>query len=143
MRICAAKVAEFKPFEGAQPLAILIQSDPWAMVIGSDTPRVAIYDDGQVIFPKKVKDRLIYHEVKLNKAELDKVRERIKPVLALKDLKPSYDIKPNVTDQLEAMFYFHDGKREVATSVYGLMAAGTKLPGFTEFPNAPKTAAGG
>lgn len=42
--VCTA--AEFDPFEGPKPLAIFIQSDPWAMVIGSDTPRVAIYENG-------------------------------------------------------------------------------------------------
>ena len=134
--ICAA--ADFDPFQGAQPLAIFIQSNPWASVIGSDTPRVAIYANGDVIFAKKVKDRLAYHQVTLDKDQLEKLREQLKPVLALKDLKPGYDIRPNVTDQPEAKLYFRDGEREVATSVYGLRAAGTKLPGFTEFPGGRK-----
>jgi hypothetical protein len=134
--VCAA--AEFDPFEGPRPLAIFIQSNPWAMVIGSDTPRVAIYENGDVIFAKKVNDRLAYHQVTLDKDQLEKVREHLKPVLALKDLKPGYNIRPNATDQPQAMFYLRDGDREVATSVYGLMAAGTELPGFTEFPGGPK-----
>ena len=108
------------------------------MVIGSDTPRVAIYDDGQVIFAKKVKDRRVYHHVALDKADLAKLSDRLKPVLALKDLKPNYNIRPNVTDQPEAMFYLRDGDRVAATSVYGLKAAGTALPAFTVFPNGPK-----
>ena len=125
--------ADFDPFEGPKPLAIFIQSNPWAMVIGSDTPRVAIYENGDVIFVKKVNDRLAYHQVTLDTNELEKVREQLKPLLALKDLKPSYNIRPGVTDQPEAMFYFRDGNREVATSVYGLMPPGTKLPAFTEY----------
>lgn len=34
------------PYQGPKPVAVLVQTDPWAMVIGSDTPLVAIYDDG-------------------------------------------------------------------------------------------------
>jgi hypothetical protein len=133
-----ARAAEFDPFEGPTPIAIFIQTNPWLMVIGSDTPRVTVYDNGDVIFVKKVEKRLVYHRVTLDKKGLEEVRAKLKPVLALKDLKPRYDIRPNATDQPEAIFYLNDGGREVATSVYGLMAAGTELPGFTQFPGGPK-----
>src|SRR6266850_970094 len=124
--VCTA--AEFNPFDGPKPIAIFIQTNPWAMVIGSDTPRVAVYESGEVVFAKKLNDRLAYHFIALDKSELEKVREQFKPVLALKEVKPGYNVRPNLTDQPEAKFYFRDGEREVATSVYGLMAAGTKLP---------------
>ncbi len=68
--VCAA--AHFDPFQGPKPLAIFIQSDPWAMVIGSDTPRVAIYENGETIFAKKVNDRLA---IFLDGALLPKLRE--------------------------------------------------------------------
>jgi hypothetical protein len=139
--VCLTNVlsaAAFDPFEGPKPIAIFIQSNPWAMVIGSDTPRVAAYENGDLIFAKKINDRLTYHYVKLDKVGLEKVRERLKPVLELKHLKPSYDISPNVTDQPEAMFYCRDGDREAATTVYGLMADGTKLPAYTQFPDDAK-----
>src|SRR5436190_23751424 len=45
--------ASFDPFQGVKPLAVFIQSDPWAMVMGADTPRVALYEDATVIFAKK------------------------------------------------------------------------------------------
>jgi hypothetical protein len=135
-RVCAA--VDFDPFQGPKPLAVFIQSNPWATVIGSDTPRVAIYENGDVIFAKTVNDRLVYYYVTLDKNELEKVREQLKPVLALQDLKPGYNIRPNATDLPEAMFYLQHGEREVATLVYGLMAPGTKLPAYTAFPDAPK-----
>jgi hypothetical protein len=137
--VCAA--SDFDPYQGPKPIAVFIQSDPWAMVIGADTPRVAIYENGDVIFAKKVNDRLAYHYVSLDRDQLAKVREQLKPVFTLKDLKPEYNIRRNVTDQPEAMFYFRDGEREVVTSVYGLMVAGTKLPAYTEFPGGPKATA--
>ena len=130
--------APFEPFAGPKPLLVLIQTDPWAMVLGADTPRVAVYEDGEVIFVKKVADRLAYHHVKLGKGDLDRVRAQIAPVVARRDLKPWYDMAPGVTDQPQAMLYLRDGAREMATSVYGLMAAGTELPAFTRFANAPE-----
>lgn len=132
------RAAEFDPFEGPKPLLVFIQTDPWAMVIGADTPRVAVYESGEVVFTKKAAGWVTYHHITLGKEELDQVRARLKPVLAVKDLKPQYDVRPNATDQPEAQFYLRDGDREVATSVYGLKSADTKLPGSTEFPNGPK-----
>jgi hypothetical protein len=132
--MCTCAVAEFDPFTGPKPIAVFIQTNPWARVINADTPRVAIYENGDLIFVRTVNDRPIYYHVLLKKSVLDKVRQRIKPVLELKDLKPRYDLKPFVTDQPEAMFYLRDGKRKVATRVYG-MAAGTDLSPRREFAN--------
>lgn len=133
-----ATAAPFEPFAGATPIAILIQTDPWSMVIGSDTPRVAIYETGEVIFAKKVGDSLAYHHVRLSPKELKELRGRIKPLIEVKNLKPWYDLAPGVTDQPEAIFYLRDGEREVATSVYGLMAKGTELPAYTRFAGGPE-----
>src|SRR5262245_16919340 len=116
--------AEFDPFAGPSPIAVFIQTDPWAMVLGADTPRVVVYENGEAIFVKKWNDRWARYHVTLDKPALAKVREQLQPVLARKDLKPYYNIAPNVTDQPKAMFYVRDGDREVATAVYGLMAAG-------------------
>ena len=135
--ICSA--AEFDPFDGPVPVAVFIQTDPWAMVIGSDTPRVAIYENGDVIFAKKVREGLIYHRVSLDKAGLEEVRKQIEPLFVLKDIGPRYNIRPNVTDQPEAMFFLHNDHREIATSVYGLSATGTRLPGYTQFPTGEKS----
>lgn len=130
----ACAQAKFDPFDGPKPLVVFIQSNPWAMVIGSDTPRVVLYENGDVVFAKMVNDQLTYHHATLGKPELEKVREQLKPVWALNDLKSHYDIRPNVTDQPEAMFYLRDGERVVVTTVYGLMAPGTKLPGYFTAP---------
>ena len=45
-----ANALEIDPYAGPRPIAVLIQANPWLNVIGSDTPMVAIYDDGQVIY---------------------------------------------------------------------------------------------
>jgi hypothetical protein len=130
--------APFDPFAGPKPLAVFIQTDPWAMVLGADTPRVAVYENGEVVFVKKVGERFAYHHVKLTAKGLAALKARLAPALAVKDLKPWYNIAPGVTDQPKALFYLRDGSREVATSVYGLSARGTRLPAFTVFPGAPE-----
>ena len=127
--------AEFEPFAGPKPLVVLIQSDPWAMVIGADTPRVVVYDDGTLIFLKQSGDSASYHQKNLSATELSDLRKRLVPTLELKDLKRSYNLVPRVTDQPESLFYIRDGQRELTTRVYGLKAAGTKLPAFTELEN--------
>jgi hypothetical protein len=124
--------ADFDPYQGPKPLVILIQSNPWGMVIGSETPKVAIYENGDVIFVKDVEGRLAYHYVALDKNQLESALAHSEPVVALKDLKPRYNIRPNVTDQPTAIFYTRSGERGIATSVYGLMDEPTELPGYTE-----------
>jgi hypothetical protein len=128
--ICIAK--GFDPFHGDKPLAVLIQSDPWAMAIGSDTPRVAIYENGDVIFIKKIKGQAAYHKIILNKQELEAVRSRLQPIILLKDLKPSYSLRPNFTDQPTAKIYIRNGNREIAASVYGMTCSRESLPADTK-----------
>src|SRR5689334_22229102 len=56
-----------------KPLIVLIETDPWAMVIGSDVPAFALYEKGQIIY-KRIDDRhLKIYEVKLGNDELQKV----------------------------------------------------------------------
>jgi len=130
--------AQFHPFEGPKPIAVFIQTDPWAMVMGSDTPRVAVYEDGTVLFLKKHKDALRYHEKKLSGAELLDFRRHLAPVFGLKGWKTFYDLRPNVTDQPETMFFLRDGSRELATRVHGLMTTDTELPAHFVFPSDQK-----
>jgi hypothetical protein len=100
------------------------------MVMGADTPRVAVYEDGMVIFLKESGKIANYRRKDLSATELADFKKRLTPTAQLKGLKRSYNLLPHVTDQPEALFYFRDGERELTTSVYGLKAAGTKLPAY-------------
>ena len=128
---------EFSPFDGPKPIAIFLQSNPWAKVIGSDTPRVAVYEDGEIIYARKLNNRLDYFHLKLNEEAFAEVRKKLEPVLALKELKPAFDMVPRVTDQPRAMFYLRDGEREATTTVYGLLDSGTRQTPYTSLPDAP------
>lgn len=50
-----------------QPIIVLIESNPWLMVIGSDVPTFALYENGQIIYRKVVDNRYKYFEVKNDK----------------------------------------------------------------------------
>ncbi len=125
---------EFDPFSGPKPILVFIQSDPWKMVIGSDTPRVAVYENGDVIFTKTIDNKLVYHNASVDAKALDQLRDRIKPILAMEELQSKYNIAPHVTDQPEAKFFLRDGERELTSRVYGLQAPGTRLRAYTQFP---------
>ena len=111
---------EFHPFDGPKPIVVVIQTDPWSMVIGSDVPRLAAYEDGTIIFLKKSETNVNYYSKKLSESELQDLRKHLKPVADFKNLKLFYNLLPNVTDQPEARLFLQDGNRSLATRVYGL-----------------------
>jgi hypothetical protein len=48
--LLAAPAFANPPAADAEPVIVYIETDPWAMVIGSDSPRLVLYDDGMVIY---------------------------------------------------------------------------------------------
>lgn len=47
---CTDKLPPSRQDGGVHPIVVLLAADPWADVIGSDSPRLALYDDGMIIF---------------------------------------------------------------------------------------------
>ena len=128
------ELEEFKPFEGPEPVAVFIETDPWAKVIGSDTPRFALYSDRTVIFLRTEKNRKSLRTATLKKERFDELRQRFLSVAKLSKLKHSYNMAPHVTSQPKAMFYMQSGNEEVTSTVYGLVAADTPIRSHTSFP---------
>lgn len=56
-----------------QPIIVLIETDPWLMVIGSDVPTFALYENGQIIYKKIVKKRWKYYEVSNDRETTQKI----------------------------------------------------------------------
>jgi hypothetical protein len=50
-----------------QPIVVLIETDPWLMVIGSDVPRFALYENGQIIYRKTVNRVYKYYQARYDK----------------------------------------------------------------------------
>lgn len=48
-----------------KPLIIFIETDPWLMVIGSNVPIFTMYENGKIIYRKKVKNENKYFETQI------------------------------------------------------------------------------
>lgn len=55
------------------PIVVLVETDPWIMVIGSDVPTIAIYQYGDVIYKRIENKKMNYYSVKLDTAETQKL----------------------------------------------------------------------
>lgn len=110
--------AAFDPFAGPKPVAVFIEQNPWLMVIGSDTPRVTVYDNGDVIFLKKSGDEYSMRIAKLSPTELSQLEQKWAPLFETK-LKRDYSLS-DATDQTSAQLYLRNGDQAIAVDAYGL-----------------------
>lgn len=56
-----------------QPIVVLIETDPWLMVIGSDVPTFTLYENGQIIYKKVVDRQWKYFEVTNDRETTQKI----------------------------------------------------------------------
>ncbi|GAB2819336.1 hypothetical protein GCM10027043_19820 [Ferruginibacter profundus] len=56
-----------------QPIVVLVETDPWLMVIGSDVPTFALYENGQIIYKKIADNKWKYFETTNNKETTQKI----------------------------------------------------------------------
>ena len=56
-----------------QPIVVLVETDPWLMVIGSDVPTFALYENGQIIYKKVIKKKWKYFEVSTDSEKTQKI----------------------------------------------------------------------
>jgi hypothetical protein len=111
--------AEFDPFAGPRPLAVWLQSDPWLSVIGSDTPRLVLYDDGSLLLTQVKDQEAETWRAVLAEPERKALLARFRDGIAIADLQKYYAIA-QATDQPEARLYLDDGGKSFATAIYGL-----------------------
>lgn len=128
------------PFKGPKPIAVLIQTNPWLMVIGSDTPMVTIYDDGQVVYLKREKDKrpVLLHK-QLSPDALEEIKKKLLTFGDYSKLKRYYDLAPHVTDLPETKIYLSLDGTEFVTGIYGLMVSDTKLSAYSIFGSKQKS----
>jgi hypothetical protein len=111
-------------YKGPAPLAVLLETDPWAMLIGADTPRIVIYEDGTVIFriltPHK---NTSYYTVKLPEEQLQEISDNIQSFGRFDELDNDYDVEPDLTDQPAVKIYLNLSGKEYIARIYGLSAA--------------------
>jgi hypothetical protein len=110
---CPAALAAARKSEVPAPVLILLERNPWAMVIGADTPAFALYEDGRAIF--RAGDG--YRSVKLSPGELDRFLDALEPG-SLDRLAGGYTAT-EWTDQPHNLLLLYGGKQPVIISVYG------------------------
>lgn len=95
------------------PVVILLEKDPWAMVVGSDSPAFALYEDGTVI----QRTEIGFSKATLTKEESTKFIEQLN-LSTLSQLHGGYD-PTEVTDQPEQVLLIYQGEKPTFVSVYG------------------------
>jgi len=107
--------------------------------MGAETPRIAIYENGDVIYSRQVskQKREVYFYAKLDFKALSDIADHLLPVVEGQEVKSSYSVT-NATDQGSALLYLRVDNKEVVTSVYGLnpenIDHGTQEPGGDLIP---------
>lgn len=118
---CLAAEARL-PFEGPRPVAVLLITDSWSMVVGAGTPRFALYEDGRVIYVEQTSVREYTHmEAHLASQELANVKATLLG-FAKEPVSKEIDVRPGLTDQPESLFFIDVDGHMLVTSVYGLGA---------------------
>lgn len=107
----------FHPYSGPKPLFVWIESDPWQSLLGSDTPRVVLYEMGQLIYAKKDRGKYDYYSCVLEGQKLTEFKQTIAAAAGLDSLKSYYTLAPQITDQPTAEYYMDLGVTK-ATEIY-------------------------
>jgi hypothetical protein len=102
-----------------KPVAMLVEQNPWAMVMGGDLPSVEVYSDGTVLRadPNSRKEPA-YLVSQIRGNEWDRLLQSIGPTPAFDGLKETYSVS-GVTDRQTTAIVLSDKGRPKRVSVYG------------------------
>lgn len=101
-----------------KPLIVLLEANPWLMVIGSDSPSFALYDDGTAIYATEAG----YKSVKLDASERDALVARVQPDVVA-TLAGHYNLADATDQPTEYLFVYGTGAPKVF-SAYGELNTG-------------------
>lgn len=97
------------------PSLVMLTTDPWAMVMGADSPAFALYDDGTVLY----RNGQGYQSVRLDAAERQALWRQIDPQ-ALSRAAGAYRTVA-MTDQPTTYLLIYGNERPAFLSVYGVL----------------------
>lgn len=118
---CAASQA-VQPPAHPRAIAVLLTTDPWLMVVGSDTPRFALYDDGYVIYAQQTSGQDYVHMVaRLTPSELASVKAKLL-AFAADPVPKQIDVRPGRSDQPETHVGLDVDGHKLVTYIYGSLA---------------------
>lgn len=111
------------------PLIVLRESNPWAMVMGAGGPTFVLYKNGIVIYRENKK----YVSVKLNEHEFHKLLKELKPSSDFLDLKGYYSLSQWTDQPTTRLFVNLNGFKK-----YSDITANLRSPNKEQKP-APKS----
>lgn len=100
------------------PLLVLIEFDPWGMVLGSDSPTFALYDNGLVIYRYDGG----YYSIQLDAAPSGDLLGRFGVTAAFGELEDYYDTVLMTDQPSNGLHVWQDGQRKTVW-VYGDLRA--------------------
>lgn len=106
-------LAAVRKSELPSPIVVLLERDPWAMVVGSDSPRFALYEDGTII----QRTQTGYSKVRLTERELKQFLGQLE-LDAMPRFYGGY-VTTDWTDQPEQALLIYRGEQPTFVSVYG------------------------
>lgn len=112
---CSGRLEAASGAEAGRPVLVLVEVDPWLMVIGSDSPKFALYDDGLVIYRAGAS----YKQARLDAAQIKAIRDGVR-VGALACHIGSY-VASTASDQPEESIFVGRGGGLSGISVYGAL----------------------
>lgn len=71
---CTNRLESRREADVGRPVLVFLESDPWLMVIGSDSPRFALYDDGLLIF----RAGSGYKQTRLSASQAEAIRDSVR-----------------------------------------------------------------
>lgn len=110
---CIDRLGASSKDSAVRPTLVLLQGDPWANVMGSESPRFALYSDGQAIYRTPAGLRSVH----LTAEEADRLRARVN-VDALACRLGSYRAS-YATDQPHVVMLIGRGGKLSPLTVYG------------------------
>jgi hypothetical protein len=98
-----------------QPRVVLVEHNPWAMLMGAESPTLALYTDGQVIFRAEGPEALL--SARLTHAESQAFIGRLAPPRLLQ-LAERYAASDATDQPFSELHLWIDGKRK-SIAIYG------------------------
>ena len=127
--------ASFDPFVGRKPLVVLIEQSPWVKLVNWDTPRVAIYDDGEVIFWQGSEEDGSYQVARLSSFELESLKKKLGDLSAI-SAKQKYVLSAS-KNKTNTQIYIESGNQSSAINGYGIECDHVPARKYDEAENYP------
>ncbi len=129
---------EASPWPKDFPMAVVVERNPWAMMIGADSPRVLLFPDGTLIRADANDRNTVFSTARLTVDELARVRTAMGKAEDFQHLKDEYNTAPGVSDLPSVEIVRYEKPFSKKVDVYGYVSGFVPTPAVTRVPTAEK-----